>query len=96
MSQPIPAVTAYFDDIRQSLGIGVPETSGYPALRNVLHAVGESLKPKIAPVIHPKNKRADIPDGGLFSARELKRYADGPALNPGCGLVSLFFLAQIV
>ena len=49
MSQPIPAVTAYFDDIRQSLGIGVPETSGYPALRNLLHAVGESLKPKIAP-----------------------------------------------
>lgn len=48
MSQPIPAVTAYFDDIRKSLGIGVAETSGYPALKNLLHAVGESLKPKLA------------------------------------------------
>ena len=37
MSQPIPAVTAYFDDIRQSLGIGVPETSGYPALSDPNH-----------------------------------------------------------
>jgi hypothetical protein len=24
MSQPIPAIAAYFDDIRQSLGVGVP------------------------------------------------------------------------
>ena len=32
MSLPIPAVTACFDDIRQSLGFSVPETSGYPAL----------------------------------------------------------------
>lgn len=81
MSQPIPAVTAYLDEIRQSLGVGVPETSGYPALRNLLHAVGDSLKPKIAPVIHPKNKGAGIPDGGLFSAKELKRHSpDDPAL----------------
>ncbi|MES2470063.1 MAG: hypothetical protein V4675_22415 [Verrucomicrobiota bacterium] len=29
-------VTAYLDDIRASLGVDVPETSGYPTLRNVL------------------------------------------------------------
>ena len=46
-------VTAYHDDIRASLGVGVAESSGYPALRNSLHAVGDSLKPKISPVIHP-------------------------------------------
>ncbi len=36
---------AYFTQLHASLGVGVPETSGYPALANLLNAVGESLKP---------------------------------------------------
>ncbi len=49
---PHPA-EAYFTQLHSSLGVGVPETSGYPALANLLNAVGESLKPKITAVIHP-------------------------------------------
>lgn len=65
---------AYFTNLHQSLGVGVPETSGYPALANLLNAVGESLKPKITAVIHPANNGAGIPDGALFSAKELKKH----------------------
>jgi hypothetical protein len=36
--------------------------------------VGDSLKPKITAVIHPANSGAGIPDGGLFSAKELKKH----------------------
>lgn len=80
MPQHLPAVTAYLDEIRQSLGVGVPETSGYPALRNLLAAVGDSLKPKISPVIHPKDTGGKQPAGGLYSAKELNRHAGSPAL----------------
>jgi hypothetical protein len=38
MSHP---VAEYLTDLHQSLGVGVPETSGYPALRNLLNAIGE-------------------------------------------------------
>jgi len=68
-----PAKT-YFSELHASLGVGVPETSGYPALSNLLNAVGDSLKPKITAVIHPANSGAVIPDGGLFSAKELKKH----------------------
>lgn len=50
------------------------ETSGYPALANLLNAIGKTLKPKITAVIHPANNGAGIPDGGLFSSKELKKH----------------------
>jgi len=59
---------AYFDQLHASLGVGVPETSGYPALANLLNAVGDSLKPKISAIIHPANSGAGIPDGGIFQS----------------------------
>ena len=65
---------AYFTQLHASLGVGVRETSGYPALANLLNAVGESLKPKITAVIHPANNGVGIPDGALFSAKELKKH----------------------
>src|SRR5665213_2365840 len=48
------------------------ETSGYPALANLLNAVGHTLKPKVRCIIHPKNSGAGIPDGGLFLPDQLK------------------------
>jgi hypothetical protein len=49
------------------------ETSGYPALANLLNAAGHVLKPKVQCVIHPKNSGAGIPDGGLFTPDQLKK-----------------------
>ncbi|MGB3118274.1 MAG: N-6 DNA methylase, partial [Verrucomicrobiales bacterium] len=71
MSHP---VADYLHELYLISGVSVPETSGYPALSKLLNAVGDSLKPKITAVIHPSNNGAGIPDGGLFSAKELKRY----------------------
>lgn len=78
MSHP---VAEYLHDLYMISGVSVPETSGYPALSKLLNAVGDSLKPKITAVIHPSNNGAGIPDGGLFSAKELKKHGpDSPAL----------------
>jgi hypothetical protein len=71
-------VEAYLTQLHASLGAGTPKTSGYPALSNLLNAVGDSLKPKIAAVIHPANKSASIPDGGLFSDKDPKKYGHEP------------------
>src|SRR5688572_10202478 len=74
-------VADYLKALHDISGVGVPETSGYPALRNLLNAVGDTLKPKITAVIHPANNGAGIPDGGLFSAKELKKHGiDSPSL----------------
>jgi len=78
MSHP---VVDYLHELYLISGVSVPETSGYPALSKLLNAVGDSLKPKITAVIHPSNNGAGIPDGGLFSAKELKKHGpDSPAL----------------
>ena len=98
MTSPSHAVGAYLSDLHQSLGVGVPETSGYPALRNLLNAVGDTLKPKIGAVLHPSNSGAGLPDGGLFAARDLKKFTDdAPALEtvkPERGVIEVKSLAQ--
>ena len=94
MSHP---VADYLHDLHQSLGAGVPETSGYPALRNLLNAVGDTLKPKISAVIHPSNTGAGLPDGGLFSTKELRKHHDSPTLlemKPERGVIEVKGLAQ--
>ena len=61
-------------EIRSS-GSALKETSYYPALSNLLHAVG--LKPRVRCVINIRNRGAGIPDGGLFSADQLQRSTGG-------------------
>jgi hypothetical protein len=56
-------VESYLADLYAVSGAGTPETSGYPALANLLNAVGITLKPKIVAVIHPANNGAGLPDG---------------------------------
>jgi len=91
-------VAEYLTDLHQSLGVGVPETSGYPALRNLLNTIGDTLKPKITAVLHPANTGAGLPDGGLFSAKELRRHGqDSPTLlemKPERGVIEVKSLAQ--
>jgi hypothetical protein len=91
-------VAEYFSELHMISGVGVPETSGYPALSNLLNTVGDTLKPKIAAVIHPANAGAGIPDGGLYSARELRKHgADAPSLldlKPERGVVEVKPLSQ--
>ncbi len=64
-------------DIRATGG-GVKETSYYPALANLLNAVGHTLKPRVRCIIHLQNVGAGIPDGGLFTPDQLQRGNDTP------------------
>jgi len=59
-------------------GAGVRETSYYPALKNLLDAVGGELRPRVQCIIHLRSTGAGIPDGGLFTADQLKRAPDDP------------------
>ena len=59
-------------DIRSS-GAGVPETSYYAALSNLLNEVGKKLKPRVRCVIHLADRGAGLPDGGLFTAEQFRK-----------------------
>ncbi len=73
-------VESYLADLLAARGAGTAETSGYPALANLLNEVGGALKPKITAVIHPANSGAGLPDGGFFSAKELRKRPDETSL----------------
>jgi len=70
---------AYLSDLKavRASGAGVPETSYYPALSNLFNAVGKTLKPKVRCIINISNQGAGLPDGGLFTADQFQRQADG-------------------
>jgi len=63
-------------DIHAS-GASVPETSYYPALSALFNAAGKTLKPVVRCVMNLKNLGAGMPDGGLFTAEQFQRQADG-------------------
>ena len=67
----------------RATGEAVKETSFYPALSNLLNIVGAELNPKVRAVINLKNRGAGLPDGGLFTARQLKKLGGDEAVkNP--------------
>jgi hypothetical protein len=68
---PVETYLKELRDIRASGG--VPETSGYGALANLLSEVGGKLKPKVRCTINPKNAGAGIPDGGFFTASQFEK-----------------------
>ena len=65
------AVEAYFDELKKvrALGGGTRELSYYPALTNLLRAVGGSLKPKVFPVSNLADRGAGHTDFGLYAAK---------------------------
>ncbi len=68
------------------------ETSGYPALANLLNAIGHTLKPQVKCVIHPRNSGAGIPDGGLFLPDQLKNRSEEESFNdqkPARGVIEV-------
>ncbi|MDO9108398.1 MAG: N-6 DNA methylase, partial [Coriobacteriia bacterium] len=72
-------VEAYFTQLRDiyASGAGVAETSYYGPLATLLSDIGAKLKPKVSAIINLRNTGAGIPDGGLFTASQLKGW------NPG-------------
>jgi hypothetical protein len=67
-------IEAYFTQLRDihASGAGVAETSYYGPLAQLLTDLGHKLKPKVTAIINLRNTGAGIPDGGLFTAPQLK------------------------
>ena len=77
MQSPAEAYFTALTEIRATGG-GVKETSYYPALINLLNAVGETLKPRVLAVSQLKNTGAGSPDAGLFVAGQFPKGAGEP------------------
>lgn len=89
--QPLEQYLHELAQLRAS-GAGLPEPSGYPALANLLNAVGSLLKPKVTALIQIANSGAGIPDGGFFTPDQLKRSPeDAPlrGLKPARGVIEV-------
>jgi hypothetical protein len=71
---------AYLKDLRDIRGTGaaVAETSYYPALSNLFNELGKTLKPKVRCVINIANRGAGLPDGGMFTADQIKKNDPNP------------------
>lgn len=71
-------VESYFKTIHEirSTGGAVPETSYYPALANLLDAVGAELKPKVRCVSQVASTGAGSPDFGLYSEDQFQKTKD--------------------
>ena len=67
-------VESYLEELAavRASGAATKETSGYPALANLLNAIGPSLKPKVRCLIQLTNSGAGLPDGGFFTPEQLK------------------------
>jgi len=79
----------YLRDLREikSTGSALPETSYYPALRELLNATGATLKPKVRCVIHIGHG-AGFPDGGLFTPDQFQKGAEPvPGTIPSRGAI---------
>lgn len=91
---PLETYLSELRAIRPS-GVAVPETSCYPVLAALLNEAGKALKPAVRCIIHLQNRGAGIPDGGLFTAEQLRGVNDlatlaglragdpGRLMNPG-------------
>ena len=64
----------------RSSGAGTDETSFYVPFANLLNEVGKTLKPKIHCVMNLRNQGAGMPDGGLFTAEQVRSTAKAEQL----------------
>ena len=75
-------------DIRRS-GAATQERSSYPAVINLLEAIGATLKPKVRCVLEIADQGAGHPDIGLYAARQLQRARTRQGLIPERGVVEV-------
>ena len=87
----IAAVEAYFADLRRvrASGGGTGERSYYPALANLIGAVGRTLKPKVFCVLEGADQGAGHPDYALYAARQVQRGRPRKGQVPERGVVEV-------
>ena len=85
------AVEAYLADLRRirASGGATGERSYYPALSNLLNAVGGSLRPKVFCVSEMAQQGAGHPDFGLYAAKRVQKGQPKEGQLPECGVVEV-------
>ena len=85
------AAEAYFEALRQVRvsGGATGELSTYPALSNLLNAVGGVLRPKVFCVSQLAQQGAGHPDFGLYAAKQVQRGQPREGQIPDCGVVEV-------
>ena len=85
------AVETYFDDLRRMRASGgaTGERSSYPALSNLLNAVGAALKPKVFCIAELADRGAGHPDFGLFAAKQVQRGRPREGQIPERGVIEV-------
>ncbi|HVA63980.1 MAG TPA: type ISP restriction/modification enzyme [Terriglobales bacterium] len=70
-------------------GAAVAELSFYPALDQLLNALGGALRPKVRCILSLKNRGAGLPDGGLFTIEQLHHDEPPPNQKPTRGAIEV-------
>ena len=85
------AVEHYFADLRRvrASGGATGERSTYPALANLLNAIGATLRPKVFCVTELADQGAGHPDIGLYAARQVQRGHPRAGQTPERGVVEV-------
>ena len=85
------AVEAFFGELGRvrASGAGTGELSYYPALANLLGAVGGSLKPKVFPVSNLADQGAGHPDFGLYAAKQVQKGRPREGQTPERGVIEV-------
>jgi N-6 DNA Methylase len=84
-------VEKYFAAVRDvhRLGAGTEERSFYPALAELLNALGQELKPKALCLSDLGNTGAGHPDFGLFAANQVQKGEPRPGQAPERGVIEV-------
>ena len=90
-SKLISIVEQYFSELRRlrASGGATGELSTYPALSNLLNAVGATLRPKVFCVVELANQGAGHPDIGLYSASQVQRGKPRKGQSPERGVIEV-------
>ncbi len=85
------AVEDYLGDVRRirASGGATGERSYYPALSNLLNAVGGALRPKVFCVSEMAQQGAGRPDFGLYAAKRVQKGQPKEGQLPECGVVEV-------
>ena len=84
-------VEEYLGDLRRlrASGGATGELSTYPALSNLLNAIGATLRPKVFCVVEMANQGAGHPDIGLYAANQVQRGKPRAGQTPERGVVEV-------
>ena len=84
-------VEEYLGDLRRlrASGGATGELSTYPALANLLNAIGATLRPKVFCVVELANQGAGHPDIGLYSAGQVQKGKPRAGQAPERGVIEV-------